>query len=239
MRPIRFFSTSTAALCLTLAAVAPGCGDDESRGPLENNLTCSGTGGPVEDGVKDAHCTDDQGQDIAQVIGKCEQGSHEGSSGAGGAAGATGSGGAGGEHHEDEHGAGGHEEHEEEEEHAVHTSTFGADDDCKYDVRFTNSCVEVNKPVTFTLTLTERATSKPAVGAKPANPEVFLADEPSHISPSINIKAPEDPAGTYAIGPILFDRSGRWVVRFHYFETCSDVEEDSPHGHIAFYIDVP
>jgi hypothetical protein len=37
----------------------------------------------------------------------------------------------------------------------------------------------------------------------------------------------------------VFDQSGRWVVRFHYFETCSDVPEDSPHGHVAFYIDVP
>jgi len=37
----------------------------------------------------------------------------------------------------------------------------------------------------------------------------------------------------------VFDKSGRWVVRFHFFESCSDVPDDSPHGHVAFYIDVP
>jgi hypothetical protein len=66
-----------------------------------------------------------------------------------------------------------------------------------------------------------------------------LADDPSHISPSFEITAPEKPAGSYAIGPIVFDRSGRWVVRFHFYETCSDVPPDSPHAHVAFYIDVP
>jgi hypothetical protein len=76
-------------------------------------------------------------------------------------------------------------------------------------------------------------------GTNPENPEIFLADDLTHISPSNNITATEGPAGTYEIGPVIFDRSGRWVVRWHYFENCSDVPEDSPHGHVAFYIDVP
>jgi hypothetical protein len=28
-------------------------------------------------------------------------------------------------------------------------------------------------------------------------------------------------------------------VRFHLHENCSDVPEDSPHGHAAFYVSVP
>ena len=119
------------------------------------------------------------------------------------------------------------------------TSHQGFDDDCKYDVSFTNTCVELNRPVTFKLTLARRDNGEPAVGATPNRPEAFLEDEPSHISLSRGIRAPEGPAGTYAIGPIVFDRSGRWVIRFHFYESCSDVAAGSPHGHVAFYIDVP
>jgi hypothetical protein len=50
--------------------------------------------------------------------------------------------------------------------------------------------------------------------------------------------SPEISPGTYRVGPILFDKPGRWVVRFHFFETCFDAP-DSPHGHAAFYIQVP
>jgi hypothetical protein len=228
---------------VTAAALVPGCGGEDNPTPPER-VTCSGEGGPVEDGAEDTSCIDDAGKPIVQVIGECVQGSQAGTSGTGGAGGAGsegGAGGAGGDQHDEagEHEDDPHEDEEHEDEHPVRSSNHAADDDCKYDVSFTNSCVEVNKPVTFMLTLSERASGNPAVGGKPSNPEVFLADNPSHISPSQNIKAPESPAGTYAVGPILFDRSGRWVVRFHYFETCSDVEEDSPHGHVAFYIDVP
>jgi hypothetical protein len=120
--------------------------------------------------------------------------------------------------------------------------SFGSeadDDDCKYHVSFTNSCVTLNQPVTFTLKLTRKEDGAPATGAVPDSPEVFFADDTNHVTPSNDFKAPEGPPGTYEISPIVFDRSGRWVVRFHFFETCSDVPEDSPHGHAAFYIDVP
>jgi hypothetical protein len=33
--------------------------------------------------------------------------------------------------------------------------------------------------------------------------------------------------------------AGRWNVRFHMYEQCSDLTEDSPHGHITFFVDVP
>lgn len=104
---------------------------------------------------------------------------------------------------------------------------------------FDNSCVALDQPVTFTVTLKRKSDGKAAIGASPDSPEIFLQDDPSHISPSNSIKAPESSDGVYKIGPIVFDKSGRWVVRFHFFEECSDLLEDSPHGHVAFYIDVP
>lgn len=130
-------------------------------------------------------------------------------------------------------------EPEEEEALVVRYGTEADDDDCKYHVEFENSCVTLNEPVTFTVALSRLSNGTKASGAAPANPEIFLADDESHVSPSNDITAVESPSGTYKIGPILFDRSGRWVVRFHYFEVCSDIPEDAPHGHVAFYIDVP
>jgi hypothetical protein len=128
---------------------------------------------------------------------------------------------------------------EEEEEHATLFGREADDDDCKYHVSFTNTCVAVNQPVTFTLSLTRLIDGAPGSGTNPAFPEIHLADDDSHISPSNDITATEGPAGTYEIGPVIFDQSGRWVVRFHYFENCSELPPDSPHSHVAFYIDVP
>jgi hypothetical protein len=128
---------------------------------------------------------------------------------------------------------------DEEEELGVFFGREADDDDCKYRVSFTNTCIALNQPVTFNLSLRRKQDNGVASGALPSNPEIYLADDPGHISPSNEITAPESPAGSYAIGPIVFDRSGRWVVRFHFFETCSDLPEDAPHGHAAFYIDVP
>jgi hypothetical protein len=126
-----------------------------------------------------------------------------------------------------------------EEEHPILYGREADDDDCKYHVRFENTCVAVGKPVTFTLSLTRKFDDAPGTGTNPAYPEIYLADDLTHISPSNNITAKEGPAGTYEIGPVIFDVPGRWVIRFHYFEDCSDIPEDSPHGHAAFYIDVP
>jgi hypothetical protein len=127
---------------------------------------------------------------------------------------------------------------DEEEEHETNTGNEAADDDCKYHVSFSNTCIRLNEPVTFTVKLDTLSDGKPAKGAEPSNPEIFL-EEGNHPSPSNDIRATEGPDGTYEIGPIVFDRSGRWVVRWHFFEDCSDIPEDSPHGHVAFYIDVP
>jgi hypothetical protein len=192
-----------------VAALGLACSDDDGDGG-----ECIGGDGAVA-GTADTHCVAEDGSEIAQVIGMCATGGEAAEEG---------------EEHEHEEG---------EEDHPILTGREADDDDCKYHVRFENTCVAVNQPVTFTLSLTRKFDGMPGAGTMPAYPEVYLADDLTHISPSLNITASEGPAGTYEIGPIVFDRSGRWVIRFHYFEDCSDLPEDSPHGHVAFYIDVP
>lgn len=112
----------------------------------------------------------------------------------------------------------------------------GDDDDCKYHVKMSVSTLCENKDVTLTLVATRRADGTAATGAQ-VDAEVFLSD--THPAPNSGATSVENPPGTYRIGPIHFDRPGRWTARFHLYETCDDVLEDSPHGHAAFYLDVP
>jgi hypothetical protein len=125
----------------------------------------------------------------------------------------------------------------------------GDDDDCKYHVAFSATpAVKVNGTMTFRMTLTKKADGAPATGAIDAQGngvtiEAYLADNNFHVLPNTTpaMSAVETPAGSgvYTIMPVKFDASGRWVVRFHFFETCSDELPDSPHGHAAFFFDVP
>ena len=216
----------SALLVTAGCVVAPGCSSDDDTTP---DATCTGKGGPVA-GPADDHCVADDGDEIIQPVGLCNGDTPGAGGGGGGAAGSAAGGHAGEADHEHEHG-------EEPEE--IRYGNEAADDDCKYDTRFSNTCIEVGKPVTLTLSLRERKTGNPGDGAHPNSPEIFLADNPAHISPSNSIKATEGPLGSYSIGPIVFDVPGRWVVRFHYFEECSDIPPDSPHGHFAYYVDVP
>jgi hypothetical protein len=114
--------------------------------------------------------------------------------------------------------------------------TEGDDDDCKYHVKYTVPPICENAGVTFTATVTNTADGKPTTGAYPYL-EATLDDLPSSSSTPQTYK--ETSPGVYTIGPLVFDRAGKWVTRFHFFEDCSDEPEDSPHGHVAFYIDVP
>lgn len=213
-RSTRVFSSAVGAVLAATCFVAPACSSDDDASPPATGSMCTDSGGPVEDGAVDMHCIDDSGNPIVQTIGKCETDSDIGTAGAGGAG--------------------------SDETYDVHTTSSAQDDDCKYNVSFTVGCVEVDKPVTFAVKVEKRAApGGPMTGDNPNSPEVYLADNPSHISPSNKINAPEGPPGTYKIGPIVFDESGRWVIRFHLNEECSDTPEDSPHGHVAFYIDVP
>lgn len=123
-----------------------------------------------------------------------------------------------------------------EEEETVRFGAEADDDDCKYHVTWSSTDVVSGEDVTFTVTVTHKADGKPATGADP-NIEVFLDEK--HPAPNTPWKVTETSAGTYEIGPIKFDASGRWTTRYHFFETCSDVDEASPHGHVAFFVSVP
>ena len=110
------------------------------------------------------------------------------------------------------------------------------DDDCKYHVKFTATPIRRDQNVTFTVTATTLADGQPATGAN-IDAEVFLND--THPAPNSGQATNEKSGGVYDVGPIKFDAAGRWTVRFHLHEDCQDSTEDSPHGHVAFYIDVP
>ena len=111
-----------------------------------------------------------------------------------------------------------------------------ADDDCKYDVSYTMTPVCEKEDVTVTVTVKKRTDHSALTGADPSL-EVL---DPSGL-PGVgegSQKSTEKPGGVYEIGPIHFNKPGKWTMRFHFFETCADTE-DSPHGHAAFFIDVP
>jgi hypothetical protein len=114
--------------------------------------------------------------------------------------------------------------------------TSSADDDCKYDVSFTVTPVCEKEDVTFTFTVKSRSPGHaPVTGAHPSL-EVL---DPTGLPAAESQTETETSPGVYKIGPIKFDKKGKWTVRIHIFETCSDTPEDSPHGHAAFFINVP
>ena len=129
------------------------------------------------------------------------------------------------------------------------TSDFGAtlngsagdDDDCKYGVSWTSSPIFENTDVTFTVSVKELA-STPALAPLTGGDvtlEVFLTD--THPADTSRVTSVESPAGsgTYKVGPMRFDAPGKWTVRFHFNELCDDTADDSPHGHAAFFVEVP
>jgi hypothetical protein len=119
-------------------------------------------------------------------------------------------------------------------------NSSGTDDDCKYQTGWTSTPIFLNGSTTFTFTALHTVDGTPATGAN-VFAEVYLPSE-NYIS-KLNINPPvsETPpgSGVYSIGPITFDRSGTWTVRFHLNENCLDILPDSPHGHAAYYINVP
>jgi hypothetical protein len=128
-----------------------------------------------------------------------------------------------------------------EEEAPVLYNAEGDDDDCKYHVSFSSTSVRLNEAATFDVTATLLASpGTPATGAK-IEIESYVADNQFHVLSDLPPAAVESPAGSghYKVTPVKFDAPGRWVLRFHLYEDCSDLSEDSPHGHVAFYVDVP
>jgi hypothetical protein len=125
----------------------------------------------------------------------------------------------------------------------------GDDDDCKYHVAWSATPIcEQPGGVTFTVVTTRKVDGSPLTGAgtiaeviatTPGDQDAasYCDDMSLHGGPNNGVKLTEGPAGTY-VGPIEFDRSGAWTVRFHFFENCTDAP-DAPHGHVAFHITVP
>jgi hypothetical protein len=110
----------------------------------------------------------------------------------------------------------------------------GDDDDCKYHVVWSASPICESGDVTFTITVTSKADGSPVLGAEP-NIEALL----NSITPALESgTATELGDGKYTIGPVRFGVPGQWLVRFHLFENCHD-SETSPHGHAAFFVNVP
>ncbi len=123
--------------------------------------------------------------------------------------------------------------------------TEGDDDDCKYHVSWTSTPIALNQDVTFEITTTNLSTSEPLEPLEDGNlpltrVEVYQPCDPTRRGPTQNYKAAfsEPSPGVYKVGPLRFDQSGRWVVRYHLYEECFD-GEGSPHGHVAFFIDIP
>lgn len=112
----------------------------------------------------------------------------------------------------------------------------GDDDDCKYHVSWTSSPVCENSGVVFTVVATKKTDGSPLTGAG-VEAEIFL--NLTHASPTPDVQATEGPPGTYVTQPVKFDEPGQWTIRFHFREDCEDLTEDSPHGHAAFYVQVP
>jgi hypothetical protein len=111
----------------------------------------------------------------------------------------------------------------------------GDDDDCKYHVSWKSTAVKENVGVFFYVNAIRRVDGKPVTGAN-VQVEVYIDNHPT---PSTDIPNTESAGGNYKIGPIVFDEPGKWTVRFHFYETCSDQPQDSPHGHAAFFVSVP
>ena len=111
------------------------------------------------------------------------------------------------------------------------------DDDCKYHVSWTSTSVcEGTGGVQFTVVATNKTDGSPLTGAA-MEAEVFL--NTTHPSPTPFVTSTEGPPGTYVTKGAVFDAPGQWTVRFHFFENCLDGLDDSPHGHAAFYVNVP
>jgi hypothetical protein len=122
--------------------------------------------------------------------------------------------------------------------------TEGNDDDCKYHTSYTATPICENDGVYFVVTANYLTRGGAPLTEACTYAELCLNN--THVPPPANSRPPsgnqqvvEGPPGTYTVGPLVFDAPGRWTVRFHFNEICCDVVADSPHGHAAYFVDVP
>jgi hypothetical protein len=117
----------------------------------------------------------------------------------------------------------------------------GDDDDCKYHLKWTASCIAENTDVTFTVTITKKADGQPVTKAAPSKLDLELYLNDTHLAPGLDKAVYKETStpGVYTLGPLRFDAAGKWTVRFHVRPDCVDLTEDSPHGHAAFFVNVP
>jgi hypothetical protein len=113
------------------------------------------------------------------------------------------------------------------------------DDDCKYHVVFSSTPVAKNQNVTLSVAVTKLAENNAPASNAMIVIESFLGN--THPLPNSDYKTTESPAGSgkYTVGPVKFDETGTWTLLFHFYESCEDKFEDSPHGHVTFYFNVP
>jgi len=228
------FSGSRGSALATALVVIAACSSSSSNngGPQPPAVTCSSPGGPVAVDAThpaDSHCTADHKQATDQA--SCNvQGDGGGGDDAAGddAAAVPLDGGPTGDCDPTQFGASMY-------------GTKGSDDDCKYDVQWSSTPIcEGGNGVYFTVSATKRADGMPLTDAMPYIESVQACSHPSPNPPAPAMTASEEtPPGTYKIGPIVFDRPGGWVVRFHFYGNCSDFVDTSPHGHAAFFVNVP
>jgi len=246
------FACALAALGLSVFALTtPGCSKSTSTTPggetcpsVADGLSCSpGTcsnPGTATLGPADSHCGTTV-QHVAEAACHWDGGGPDPgtvTSGAGGAeegAGGGGSGGAGGA------GAGGSDVSANADYGPTQYGNSGADDDCKYHVAWSSTPICENAGVTFTVTVLNLETGAAATGLEPFV-EAFKGT--THASPNgpcacNTSTAVEGSGGVYTIGPVFFDEPGTWTVRFHFDHDCTDFSDSSPHGHAAYFVDVP
>ncbi len=214
-------------------------GPDGSTGPLESPGSCSGATGGAVAGPDDDHCVMPDGGLIIQptTAAGCTSMTAPPGGDDGGTPGDDG-GSASGDPCPGDMNA----------YPALLYNTQGSDDDCKYDVAWQSTPICQGQPVYFTVVVSKRENGEPLLGVEtggsfvPANPRPDVVLACNHPIP--NTPTPRDPSpsvapGTYVVGPVVFDKSGDWVFRFHFNEECLDIAPDSPHGHAAFRVHVP
>ncbi len=198
------------SVCACLAVSIVACTTSSNPGAT------GATGGPIT-GTADTHCTGMPAVTVKASACTASDAGTPADAATGDAAGDAGAGDTG-----DEYGV-------------TMYNAEGDDDQCKYHLKWTATGIAKGSDATFALVVTNKADNTP-LKMSPIRVEAFL--NTTHPAPNSDQKAPESPTGTYAVGPIKFDASGQWTVRFHFHEECVDGAE-SPHGHGAFFVQVP